>query len=148
MRRAVLAALILLAACAAPSGDERRGCGAEWIDAESVVATARGINERAIAIECIEQIANRRLSIGFTLPGGPDCYLLRRVELVESADAISITLFAAVDDDPNVGACSDEPRAAVTELDLASPVDQRQRLDGSAVADDPSDPVKFSPSES
>jgi hypothetical protein len=54
------------------------------------------------------------------------------VELVESADAVSITLFSAVNDDPNAGACPEEPEMVVTELDLAAPVDDRQLLDGAS----------------
>ena len=79
----------------------------------------------------MHQIANRRVSVGFILPGGPSCHLLERVELVESADAVSITLFGAVDDDPAAGACPEEPRHVTTEIDLAAPVGDRALLDGS-----------------
>ena len=130
MRRGLVAAL-LLAACATPVGTERSGCGAEWQDVQAVAAMPRGTAEQPLRIECIQQIANRRLRIGFMLPAGPSCHLLRRVELVESADAISITLLGALDDDPNAGACPDEERMAVTEIDVAAPVDDRALLDGS-----------------
>jgi hypothetical protein len=134
MRRALFAAL-LLAACAVPVGEDRSGCGPEWLDIEPVVTSARGADERPVPIECMHQIANRRVRVGFTLPAGPSCYLLRRVELRESADAVSITLVAAVDDDPAAGACPEEPRRAVTEIDLAAPIDDRALLDGSGAAD-------------
>lgn len=122
---------LLLAACATPVGEDRSGCGADWQEAEAVAATSRGTDEQPLPIECMHQIANRRLRIGFVLPAGPSCHVLSRVELVESADAISITLFGAIDDDPNGGVCPDEERMAVTEIDVAAPVDDRALLDGS-----------------
>jgi hypothetical protein len=134
MRRALVAASLLgllLVACATPVGEDRSGCGAEWQDVEAVAAMARGTDEQPLRIECMHQIANRRLRVGFILPPGPSCHLLRRVVLVESADAISITLFGAVDDDPNAGACPDEERMVVTEIDVAAPVGDRALLDGS-----------------
>ena len=83
----------------------------------------------------MHQIDNSRVRVGFTLPAGPSCYLLRRVELLESADAVSITLFVAVDDDSAAGACADEPRRVVTEIDVAAPIGDRTLLDGSGAAD-------------
>ena len=130
MRRGVGAALLLVA-CASPVGADRPGCAAEWQEAEAVAAMALGTDEQPLRIECMHQIANRRVRVGFVLPAGPSCHVLSRVELVESADAISITLFGAVDDDPNAGACPDEARRAVTEIDVAAPVDDRALLDGS-----------------
>jgi len=127
--------MLLLAACAVPVGEARSGCGPEWVDVEPVVTSARGADERAVPIDCTRQIANRRVRVGFSLPAGPACYLLRRVELLESADAVSITLFAAVDDDPAGGACPEEPRRVVTEIDLAAPIGDRTLLDGSAAAE-------------
>jgi hypothetical protein len=132
MRRGCIAALLVLAGCAAPIGSERRGCNADWLEVRSVAAQAGASQEEPLTIECIEQIASRRLRVGFVLPGGPSCYVLGRVELVESADAVSVTLFSAVNDDPNAGACPEEPEMVVTELDLAAPVDDRQLLDGAS----------------
>ncbi len=131
MRRAWIAALLLLAACASPSGSERHGCNATWLEVPSVAMQPGGAQEQALPIDCIEAVANRRVRIGFHLPGGPSCHILSRVVLVESADAVSITLFAAVNDDPNAGACPDEPQMVVTDVDLASPIDDRHLLDGS-----------------
>jgi len=124
--------VLVLASCASPSGSERPGCNAESLEAPSVAAQVGGSQEQALSIDCMQQIANGRLRLGFVLPGGPDCHVLARVELTESADAVSITLFGAVNDDPNAGACPEEPRMVVTEIDLASPVDDRRLLDGSA----------------
>ena len=95
-----------------------------------MAAQGGGVQEEPLAIACIEQIANRRLRLGFMLPGGHSCHVLSRVEVLESADAVSVTLIGAVNDDPNAGACPDEARMVVTEVDLASPVDERRILDG------------------
>ena len=134
MRRAAIAAL-LLAACATPVGEDRSGCGPEWLDVEPVVTSPRGADEQPVPIDCMHQVANRRVRVGFTLPAGPSCHLLRRVELLESADAVSITLIGAIDDDAAAGACPDEPRAVVTEIDLAAPIGDRTLLDGSGASE-------------
>ncbi len=125
--------LVVLNACASPSGEERRGCNASWLDASPVAATGVGVDEMSLPIECIEEIQNRRLRLGFTLPAGPQCHVLHRVEVVESGDAVSITLIGAINDDPNAGACPEGNRMVITELDLAAPLDDRLVLDGSAV---------------
>ena len=127
-----MAVLLVLAGCASPAGAERTGCDASWLEVRSVATQPGGVDERRLPIGCIEQIANRRLRIGFSLPAGPSCHILGRVELLESADAISVTLFGAVNEDPNAGACPEETEMVVTEVDLASPVEDRRLLDGSA----------------
>ena len=132
MRRACLGALLVLAGCASPTGSARKGCNADWLEVPAVAAQAgRGVEEQTLPVACIEEIANRRLRIGFSLPAGPTCHLLGRVEIVESADAVSITLIGAVNDDPNAGACPEEAQMVVTDVDLAAPVDDRRLLDGS-----------------
>jgi hypothetical protein len=131
MRRASLATLLFLVACATPVGAERTGCNASWLEVRSVATQPGGVEEQPVPIDCIEQIGNRRLRIGFSLPAGPSCHILSRVELLESADAVSVTLFSAVVDDPNAGACPAEAEMVVTEVDLASQVDDRRLLDGS-----------------
>ncbi|HYI67157.1 MAG TPA: hypothetical protein VEW95_09555 [Candidatus Limnocylindrales bacterium] len=123
--------LLVLAGCASPAGDERTGCNASWIEVPSVAAQPGGSQEQVLPIDCMEQIENRRLRIGFSLPPGPSCHVLSRVELLESADDVSITLFGAVNDDPNAGACPEEAAMVVTEVDLAAAVDDRRLLDGS-----------------
>ena len=133
MRRASFAVVLVIAGCTAPTGAERTGCNATWLEVPSVAAKPGGTQEQLLTIDCIEEIANRRLRIGFSLPGGPSCYVLSRVDLLESADAASVTVFGAVIDDPNAGACPDDRQMVVTEIDLASPVGDRQLLDGSAV---------------
>jgi hypothetical protein len=132
MRRVALAVVLALAACAAPSGTERAICAAEWLEIPAVVAQDGGVSEMSLPIACIAQISSRRVEVGFMLPAGPDCHLLQRVELDESADAVSITLIGAVNADPNAGTCPEEARMVLTEIDLAAPVDERTLLDGSA----------------
>ena len=135
MRRASLAAIVLLVAgCAGPTGAERSGCGPDRRDAELVVTQPVVGREQPIPIDCMHRIGNRRIRIGFTLPGGPDCHVLRRVELAESADAVVVTIIGAIHDDPAAGACPEEPRMAVTEADLAAPLDDRVLLDGGPTA--------------
>ena len=128
MRRvaAVLVGLsVALAACASPTGAERSGCGPDWLEVEAVVTQRGGDDEQPIPIDCVHEIGNRRVRIGFVVPPGPECHQLARVDLVESADAVAITLIGAVNDDPAAGACPDEARRAVTEVDLAAPLDDR-----------------------
>jgi hypothetical protein len=129
--RSALVAILFLAACGAPSGAERSGCGPDRRDAEVVVTRPGGIRERPIAIDCMHEVSVRRIRVGFTLPGGPDCLQLSRVELAESADSVAVFLIGAVNDDPAAGACPDDATMAVTEVDLAAPVDDRVLLDGS-----------------
>ena len=130
MRRSLLA-LLLIAGCAAPSGVEVSGCGPDFQNATVVVTQRGGRDERPIPIECMHEIGVRRIRIGFTLPGGPECLQLRRVVLGESADAVAVTLIGAVNDDRAAGACPDESTPAVTEVDLAAPISDRLLLDAS-----------------
>lgn len=127
---AVLLVLVGLVGCSAPSGAERPGCDAEWLELEAAIAHGAGGAERAVPMECVSSIGPRRVRVGFVVPPGPDCLELSRIELVESADAASITLFLARNDDPNAGSCPPERRLAVTELDLQAPIDDRVLLDG------------------
>jgi hypothetical protein len=136
MRKAALLLAVLVTACASPAGAERSGCGPDRRDAEVVVTQPAGVDERPIPIDCMHGISLRRIRVGFTLPAGPDCHVLARVELVESADAVEVTLIGATLDDPLAGACPPEARIAVTEVDLAAPLDDRVLLDGAAPADD------------
>ena len=133
LQGAAVAILLGLAGCATPSGAERPICDARWLDVPALAAEGTGIRELPLAIDCMEEIGPRRLRVGFTLPAGPDCYLLRQVDIRESADAVSIGLVGAVNDDPNTGACPEQPRRAVTEMDLASPIGERSLLDGGGV---------------
>ncbi len=94
-----------------------------------VAADPAGAAEEPLAIDCISTLTERRVRIGFTLPAGPSCYHLARIELVESADAASITLFARRSD--GAAGCPTGESQATTELDLQSPIDGRDLLDGS-----------------
>ena len=64
------------------------------------------------------------------MPPGPDCYRLSAIEVVEGADAVSITLFASPDDNPAAGGCPEEEVRTATEIDLQAAVDERVMLDG------------------
>lgn len=131
MRRSLLVAL-LLAACVAPSGGPVDACDAGWGDVESRTVTPGGADPRAVPIECLLKVDDRRLRIGFLMPAGPSCYRLSAVEVVEGADAVSITLIASRDDNPAAGACPEEALRTTTEIDLAAPVADRLLLDGSS----------------
>ena len=131
--RSALVAILVFAACGTPGGVERSGCGPDWSGAMVVVTAPAGGEERPIPIDCMHEVSVRRIRVGFTLPGGPDCLHLSRVELAESADVVAVTLVGAVNDDPAAGACPDEGTMAVTEVELAAPVDDRVLLDGSDV---------------
>ena len=124
-------ALVLVTACGGGTGVEPSGCGPDWIDAEVVVTEAGGTEEQPIPIECMHQVANRRIRVGFILPAGPECHQLARVELSESTTSVVVTLIGAVSDDPAAGACPTDARMVVSEIDLAAPLDHRALLDGS-----------------
>ena len=134
MRRAAAAVLALAraAGCGTSSGVEPSGCGPDWSEAEFAVTQPGGADERPIAIDCMHQVTIRRIRVGFTLPPGPDCHMLARVELAESASAVAVTLIGAVNDDPAAGACPELPRMVITEVDLAAPLDHRALIDGAA----------------
>lgn len=123
---------LLLAACAAPTGSPVEECDGTWRDVESVIVSPGGGQDGPIEIECVRQVDDNRVRIGFSMPAGPSCHRLGAVEIVESADAVSITLIATVDENPSAGACAEEPARTATEIDLQAPVDDRILLDGSA----------------
>ena len=131
MRRgpsALLAALVL-AACAVPSGSPAETCDATWRGVDSVVATAGGGDTQFLPVSCIREVDEKRIRIGFAMPPGPTCYVIDAVQVVESADAVSVRLMVRPDDDPASGACPDEPGRITTEVDLQAPVADRQLLD-------------------
>lgn len=131
MRRAALAAL-LLTACAAPAGAPVEAeCDASWRFVESHILAERDGERQTVPIECIRQAGLRRIRIGFLMPAGPDCFGLTGIDVVESGDAVSVTLVVARDEDPLAGACPGEPLRAATEIELQAPVADRALLDGS-----------------
>ena len=131
MRSAAIATLLLLGACSTPTGAERPVCEADWRDADAEIVQGTGVHEEVLPIECFEEVDDRRLRIGFSMPPGPDCHVLHSIDVVESADAVAVTLVGAVNDDPNAGACAQEARKVATELDLQAPLGDRELLDGS-----------------
>jgi len=131
MRRAALAAL-LLTACAAPAGAPVEvECDASWRFIESHILMELDGERQTVPIECIRRNGLRRIRIGFMMPPGPSCFGLAGIEVVESGDAVSITLVVARNDDPLAGACANEPTRAATEIELQAPVADRSILDGS-----------------
>jgi hypothetical protein len=132
-----LALLLTVGGCAVATGEPAPDCDASWREVESLIVTPGGEGQRPIALDCIRQIDDRRIRIGFRLPPGPDCWILGGYDLVETADAVSVTLFVARLDDPNAGACAPEARRATTEIDLQAPVADRSLLDGSGAAEPP-----------
>jgi len=131
MRRAAFALLCaLLAACAPATGADVDLCDASWRSREAHILEPGGVEERPVAIDCMRSIERRRLRIGFTMPGGPDCYRLSRIDVVETADAVSVSLFVSRKDDPTAGACADDARRVSTELDLQQAAGSRTLLDG------------------
>ena len=130
MHRAALAGLLLLAACAMPTGVAVEECNTSWRGIDPLIATGASADQQPIPISCMRTVDEKRISIGFEMPPGPNCYELASIDLVESADAVSVSLFVSVIDDIG-GSCSPEPVRYVTEVDLQSPVAGRTLLDGS-----------------
>ena len=130
MRRAALAAL-LLTACAAPAGAPVAECDASWRFIDSHILLELEGEPQTVPIECIRQAGLRRLRIGFMMPAGPDCFGVSAIDVVESGDAVSVTLTVAPSDDPLAGVCPPEELRAATEIELQAPVADRALLDGS-----------------
>ena len=131
MRRAVLAAL-LLAGCATPVGAPVPECDASWRVVDSLILEGESGGEpMTVPIDCIRRAALRRIRVGFTMPPGPDCFTLRSIEVVESGDAVSVSLVVARRDDPFAVACPEQGQRAATEIELQAPVEERALLDGS-----------------
>ena len=95
-----------------------------------MIVSGSGSDPQSIPISCVSAIDDKRISIGFSMPPGPDCYELSAIDLDESADAVAITLMVSRIDDIG-GSCPTEPLRTITEVDLASPVAGRTLLDGS-----------------
>ena len=129
MRKA-LVVVLLLAACAAPTGNEVAVCDGTWREVESVIVTPADNRAEPVPIECMRRVDERRVRIGFLMPPGPNCYRLSAIDVVEGADAVSITLLASPDENPAAGACPEEPVRTATEIDLQAAVDERVLLDG------------------
>ena len=130
IRTAAVLIVIALAACAAPAGDEVDECDGSWREVESRIVIPGGEGAVPVQIECMRPIDERRVRIGFLMPPGPSCYRLSAIEVVEGADAVSITLLASPDDNPAAGACPEEAVRTATEIDLQAAVDDRALLDG------------------
>ena len=139
--RPVVAA-ILLVGCVVPAGAMAPVCDGSWRDVDSVIETEPAADDARLSVEatCMRRVDDRRVRIGFFMPPGPTCYRLVEVEVEESADAASITLWVAPHEDPLAGACSEDPARTTTEVDLQAPIGDRTVLDGSR-----SDPAESGP---
>ncbi|MEO7267573.1 MAG: hypothetical protein ABIY36_06160 [Candidatus Limnocylindria bacterium] len=84
-----------------------------------------------IEIDCIAEIDESRIRIGFRMPPGPGCHRLGGIHLTETADAVSVSATVQAFEDPLAGACPPEPIQVVTEVELQAPVGDRVLLDGS-----------------
>jgi hypothetical protein len=131
MRRSALGSLLLLlTACVSPGGVPVEECNTSWRGLAAQIATGADRDRLPIQIACIWPVGEERISIGFEMPSGPDCFELAAIDLEESADAVAVTLFVAPASDVG-GACPTEPLRVVTEVDLQAPVGDRAMLDGS-----------------
>jgi hypothetical protein len=129
-RLSALAVLLVLTACVSPSGEPVDECNTSWRGLEARIVGRPSGDAQPIPIACMWQVDEKRISIGFELPPGPDCYELASIEQEESAGAVAVTVFVSRMDDVG-GSCSPEPIRSVTEIDLQSPVGDRRLLDGS-----------------
>jgi hypothetical protein len=130
MRRigAALGALSALAtACGGPAGAELPVCDPPSVDAQALAVAPGGADPQVIPITCWQQVGHERIRLRFEVPSGLACQRLEELILVESADAIAVSLTVARD--PNGEACPAEPGLATTEVDLLSPVGSRRVLD-------------------
>ncbi len=118
-----------LAACAAPTGDAVPECDASWAEVQPSILVASDGDAEPMPIACMSPIDDRRIRIGFFLPAGPTCHALSALDIVESADAVSVRIGVEPLHDPLAGACPDEPMRAMTEADLQAPVGDRELLD-------------------
>ncbi len=130
VRRAALAATLLLAACTTPTGVAVDECNTTWTGLDPQIVRGGSGDRESVPIACMRRIDERRISIGFQMPPGPECFELAAVELEESADAAAVTLVVSPIGDVG-GTCPAEPVRTVTEVDLQSPVGDRTLLDGS-----------------
>jgi len=127
-RNALLAALVL-AACTSVTGSPAETCDGTWRGIDAVVATPGAGEAEPLPVTCIRQVGDKRIRMGFSMPPGPTCYLLDAVQVVESADAVSVRLMVRPDPDPASGACPDRAGRVTTEVDLQAPVADRELLD-------------------
>ena len=131
-RSVVLAAALLVAACAAPSGSPAETCDGTWRGIGAVIASGGEGEAQPLPVTCIRQVGDKRIRIGFSMPPGPTCYVLAAVQVVESADAVSVRLTIRPDEDTASGACPEESGRVTTEVDLQAPVAGRGLLDSAS----------------
>ncbi|MEO6579032.1 MAG: hypothetical protein ABIO99_09070 [Candidatus Limnocylindria bacterium] len=119
----------MLAACAAP-GRAVPECDASWTAVEPVMVVPAEGEAVPIEIDCMAEIDESRIRIGFRMPPGPSCHRLGVIDLTETADSVSVLVTVEAFEDPLFGACPPEPIQVVTEVELQAPVGDRALLDG------------------
>ena len=72
MHRAAMAGLLLLAACAAPTGVAVEECNTSWRGIDTLIATGVSADQQPIPISCMRTFDEKRIIIGFEMPPGPD----------------------------------------------------------------------------
>ncbi len=132
MPRIFAAVALVLAACALPTGQAVPACDESWDAVEPLIVTRSDEAPMSVPIDCMVEIDESRIRIGFSMPPGPSCHRLTALTIRESADAVAVSIAVAVVHDPLAGACAEEPSRAVTEVDLQAPVADRDLLDGGA----------------
>ena len=123
---------LVLGACTSVTGTPADTCDGTWRGIDSVIVAPDGGSAVPLPATCIRQVDDKRIRIGFSMPPGPTCYLLDAVQVAESADAVSVRLMVRPDENPTSGDCPDDPGRITTEVDLQSPVADRELLDAAA----------------
>ncbi|MGI8658919.1 MAG: hypothetical protein ACR2K4_09185 [Candidatus Limnocylindria bacterium] len=122
---------LVLAACAAPPGRAAPECDASWTVVQPVMVIPGQGEATPVEIDCMAEIDESRIRIGFRMPPGPGCHRLSGIHLTETAAAVAVRAVVEAFEDPLAGACPDEPIRVVTEVELQAPVGDRALLDGS-----------------
>lgn len=122
-----------LAGCMSPQGTPVPPCAGDF---EPVFqATPRAMTDRpeSIPVECYRITGNARIEVGFVMPRGPQCFAVESVEVVESADAVSVELRVGGIIDP-LGACPEQELLWSVLVELNAPIEGREVLDAVGAA--------------
>lgn len=124
----VLALALALTGCLSPQGTPVPMCASDF---EPIFqATPRAMTDRpeSIPVECYRITGNARIEVGFIMPPGPQCFAVESVEVVESADAVSLELRVGGIIDP-LGACPQQELLWSVLVELNTPIEGREVLD-------------------
>ncbi len=95
---------------------------------EPVIPKPGTLNPRPVQFDSWEQLDDDTIRVHYTT-GVEPCYVLDRVELDETADSVTITLF--IGSGQEGVACIEIAMLAFTDVDLAEPLGNRSVVDGS-----------------